>query len=200
MNKGLLVVVSAPSGCGKDTVINALRESDFKFEKTVSDTTRVMREGEANGVDYTFIDEITFKNRIENGYYLEYTVYNGNFYGTPKSEVEKHLEKGECVLMKIEVEGAGNVRKLIPEAVSVFLVPPSMEELEKRLKGRGTETEESFKKRFETAKEELARAPEYDYIVVNDEISKCVEKIRNIIETEGLRYCAMKNFVDDLLR
>ena len=200
MNKGLLVVVSAPSGCGKDTVINALRESDFKFEKTVSDTTRVMREGEANGVDYTFIDEITFKNRIENGYYLEYTVYNGNFYGTPKSEVEKHLEKGECVLMKIEVEGAGNVRKLIPEAVSVFLVPPSMEELEKRLKGRGTETEESFKKRFETAKQELARAPEYDYIVVNDEISKCVEKIRNIIETEGLRYCAMKNFVDDLLR
>lgn len=200
MNKGLLVVVSAPSGCGKDTVINALRESDFKFEKTVSDTTRVMREGEANGVDYTFIDEITFKNRIENGYYLEYTVYNGNFYGTPKSEVEKHLEKGECVLMKIEVEGAGNVRKLMPEAVSVFLVPPSMEELEKRLKGRGTETEESFKKRFETAKQELARAPEYDYIVVNDEISKCVEKIRNIIETEGLRYCAMKNFVDDLLR
>ncbi len=200
MNKGLLVVVSAPSGCGKDTVINALRESDFKFEKTVSDTTRVMREGEANGVDYTFIDETTFKNRIENGYYLEYTVYNGNFYGTPKSEVEKHLDKGECVLMKIEVEGAGNVRKLMPEAVSVFLVPPSMEELEKRLKGRGTETEESFKKRFETAKQELARAPEYDYIVVNDEISKCVEKIRNIIETEGLRYCAMKNFVDDLLR
>ena len=200
MNKGLLVVVSAPSGCGKDTVINALRESDFKFEKTVSDTTRVMREGEANGVDYTFIDETTFKNRIENGYYLEYTVYNGNFYGTPKSEVEKHLEKGECVLMKIEVEGAGNVRKLMPEAVSVFLVPPSMEELEKRLKGRGTETEDSFKKRFETAKEELARAPEYDYIVVNDEISKCVEKIRNIIETEGLRYCTMKNFVDDLLR
>lgn len=200
MNKGLLVVVSAPSGCGKDTVINALRESDFKFEKTVSDTTRVMREGEANGVDYTFIDETTFKNRIENGYYLEYTVYNGNFYGTPKSEVEKHLEKGECVLMKIEVEGAGNVRKLMPEAVSVFLVPPSMEELEKRLKGRGTETEDSLKKRFETAKEELARAPEYDYIVVNDEISKCVEKIRNIIETEGLRYCTMKNFVDDLLR
>jgi len=200
MNKGLLVVVSAPSGCGKDTVINALRESDFKFEKTISDTTRVMREGETNGVDYTFIDETTFKNRIENGYYLEYTVYNGNFYGTPKSEVEKHLDKGECVLMKIEVEGAGNVRKLMPEAVSVFLVPPSMEELEKRLIGRGTETEESFKKRFETAKQELARAPEYDYIVVNDEISKCVEKIRNIIETEGLRYCAMKNFVDDLLR
>ncbi|MBE6795263.1 MAG: guanylate kinase [Ruminococcaceae bacterium] len=200
MNKGLLVVVSAPSGCGKDTVINALRESDFKFEKTISDTTRVMREGETNGVDYTFIDETTFKNRIENGYYLEYTVYNGNFYGTPKSEVEKHLDKGECVLMKIEVEGAGNVRKLMPEAVSVFLVPPSMEELEKRLRGRGTETEESFKKRFETAKQELARAPEYDYIVVNDEISKCVEKIRNIIETEGLRYCAMKNFVDDLLR
>lgn len=200
MNKGLLVVVSAPSGCGKDTVINALRESDFKFEKTISDTTRVMREGETNGVDYTFIDETTFKNRIENGYYLEYTVYNGNFYGTPKSEVEKHLDKGECVLMKIEVEGAGNVRKLMPEAVSVFLVPPSMEELEKRLRGRGTETEESFKKRFETAKQELARAPEYDYIVVNDEISKCVEKIRNIIETERLRYCAMKNFVDDLLR
>ncbi len=200
MNKGLLVVVSAPSGCGKDTVINALRESDFKFEKTVSDTTRVMREGETNGVDYTFIDETTFKNRIENGYYLEYTVYNGNFYGTPKSEVEKHLDKGECVLMKIEVEGAGNVRKLMPEAVSVFLVPPSMEELEKRLRGRGTETEESFKKRFETAKQELARAPEYDYIVVNDEISKCVEKIRNIIGTERLRYSAMKNFVDDLLR
>ncbi len=199
MSKGVLLVVSAPSGCGKDTVIEALKHSDFDFEKTVSATTRDMRDGEVDGVDYTFITKEAFLDRIEQGYFLEHTVYSGNYYGTPKTEVEKHLDKGACVLMKIEVEGAGNIRKIMPDAVTVFLVPPSMEELERRLRGRGTETEESFRERFATAKEELKRAPEYDYIVVNDIVENCVERIRNIVETEKLRYSNVKDFVDDLL-
>ncbi len=199
MSKGILLVVSAPSGCGKDTVIDALKKSDFDFQKTVSATTRNMRDGEIDGVDYSFITKELFLEKIENGYFLEHTIYSGNYYGTPKTEVEKHLSNGACVLMKIEVEGAGNIRKLMPEAVTVFLVPPSMEELERRLRGRGTETEESFQARFATAKKELKRAPEYDYIVVNDIVENCVERIRNIVETEKLRYSNAKDFVDELL-
>lgn len=198
-DKGLLVVVSAPSGCGKDRVIKELRNTDFVFDKTVSNTTRPKREEETNGVDYTFIDKKTFEERIENGYFLEYTLYNDNYYGTPKEEVEKHLDKGSCILLKIEVEGAGNVRKSMPEAVTIFLVPPSMAELERRLRERNTESEESLQKRLETAKEELTRAPEYDYVVINDNIDDCVKQIRDIIECERARYPFMKSFIDNLL-
>lgn len=198
-DKGLLVVVSAPSGCGKDRVITELRKTDFVFDKTVSNTTRAQREGEVNGVDYTFVDKKTFEERIESGYFLEYTLFSDNYYGTPKEEVEKHLDKGGCILLKIEVEGASNVRKSMPEAVTIFLVPPSMEELERRLRERNTETEESLKKRLEVAKVELTRAPEYDYIVINDNLDDCVQQIRDIIECERTRYPFMKSFVDDLL-
>ncbi len=198
-DKGLLVVVSAPSGCGKDRVITELRKTDFVFDKTVSNTTRAQREGEINGVDYTFVDKKIFEERIESGYFLEYTLFSDNYYGTPKEEVEKHLDKGGCILLKIEVEGASNVRKSMPEAVTIFLVPPSMEELERRLRERNTETEESLKKRLEVAKVELTRAPEYDYIVINDNLDDCVQQIRDIIECERTRYPFMKSFVDDLL-
>lgn len=199
MSKGVLLVVSAPSGCGKDAVIRALKESDFEFVKTVSDTTRDVREGEVNGVDYTFITREEFEKRIRDGYYLEYTVFSGNYYGTPKTEVEKRLNEGSCILMKIEVEGAGNIRRIMPDAVTVFLVPPSMEELERRLRNRGTETEESIQLRFAASKEELKRAPEYNYIVINDVLEDCVGDIRKIVEVEKLRYSNQKEFVDQLL-
>ena len=109
------------------------------------------------------------------------------------------MDKGGCVLLKIEVEGAANVRKAIPESVSVFIIPPSMEELERRLRGRGTETEESFRSRLETAKQELSRACEYDYVVVNDDVELCAEQVSHILECEKLRYCKMKDIVDNIL-
>lgn len=198
-DKGMLVVLSGPSGSGKDTVLEKLKQTDFVFDKTVSATTRQIRDNEKDGVDYYFIDKNTFEKRIEEGYFLEYTLYSDNYYGTPKSEVEKHLDKGGCILLKIEVEGAGNVKKAIPEALSIFIIPPSMEELERRLRGRGTETEETFQKRFETAKQELSRACEYDYVVINDDVSLCAEQISRILESEKLKFCRMENIVNDIL-
>lgn len=197
--KGMLVVLSGPSGSGKDTVLEKLKEMDIVFDKTISATTRPMRDGETDGVDYYFIDKQTFEKRIEEGSFLEYTIYNDNYYGTPKSEVEKHIDKGGCILLKIEVEGAGNVRKAMPEALSVFIIPPSMAELESRLKGRGTETEESFQKRFQLAKEELSRAKEYDYVVINDDINLCAQQISDILKSEKLRYSRMENIVNNIL-
>ena len=197
--KGMLVVLSGPSGSGKDTVLEKLKEMDIVFDKTISVTTRPMRDGETDGVDYYFVDKATFEKRIEEGSFLEYTLYNNNYYGTPKSEVEKHIDKGGCILLKIEVEGAGNVRKAMPEALSIFIIPPSMAELESRLRGRGTETEESFQNRFEAAKQELSRAKEYDYVVINDDISLCAQQISDILKSEKLRYTRMENVVNNIL-
>ena len=197
--KGMLVVLSGPSGSGKDTILGKLKESTFTFDKTISATTRAMRDGEEDGVDYFFIDKATFEKKIANGEFLEYTVYSGNYYGTLKTEVERLVAKGGCILLKIEVEGAGNIRKAIPDALSVFIVPPSIEELERRLRGRNTETEESIQKRLKEAIKELARANEYDYIVINDNADLCTEQVIKILESEKLRYCRMADFVNDML-
>ena len=197
--KGMLVVLSGPSGAGKDTILDKLKESTFTFDKTISATTRAMRDGEKDGVDYFFIDKTTFEEKIENGEFLEYTVYSGNYYGTLKTEVERLVDKGGCILLKIEVEGAGNIRKAIPDALSVFIVPPSIEELERRLRGRNTETEESIQKRLKEAIKELARADEYDYIVINDNADICTDQVIKILESEKLRYCRMADFVNDML-
>lgn len=197
--KGMLVVLSGPSGSGKDTILGKLKESTFTFDKTISATTRAIRDGEKDGVDYFFIDKATFEKKIANGEFLEYTVYSGNYYGTLKSEVERLVAKGGCILLKIEVEGAGNIRKAIPDALSVFIVPPSIEELERRLRGRNTETEESIQKRLKEAIKELARANEYDYIVINDDADLCTEQVIKILESEKLRYCRMADFVNDML-
>lgn len=198
--KGMLVVLSGPSGSGKDTVLEKLKGMDIVFDKTISATTRQMRDGEKDGVDYYFIDKNTFEEKINNQEFLEYTIYNNNYYGTPKSEVERHIDKGGCILLKIEVEGAGNVRKAMPEALSIFIIPPSMEELERRLRGRGTETEESFQKRFVTAKDELSRAKEYDYVVINDDVDLCAQQISQILKSEKLKYSRMESIVNDILK
>lgn len=197
-NKGLLIVFSGPSGSGKDTVLAELKKRDINMEQSISVTTREMREGERDGVDYFFSDVETFEKNIKEGYFLEYVKYGSNYYGTPKKRIEELINGGANVFLKIEVEGAGNVRKAFPDAVSVFIIPPSMSELENRLKGRGTETEESFKKRFEIAKEEIKRACEYDYIVENDSVSVCADKVCAIIEAEAHKYARMKTFVDDM--
>ena len=197
-NKGLLVVLSAPSGCGKDTVIGELKKRDINMKQSISDTTRAIRKNEVDGVDYCFTDTDTFEKNIADGYFLEYVKYGTDYYGTPRKKVEDLIDEGINVFLKIEVEGAGNIRKAYPGVVSIFIVPPSMEELESRLRGRGTETEESIKRRLGIARDELLRAGEYDYIVVNDIVDECVDKICAIIDAEASRYSRMKPFVDDI--
>ncbi len=181
MNKGKLVVVSGPSGCGKGTVLKEVLKSRDNIFYSVSATTRKPREGEINGVHYFFITKEEFLSEIEAGGMLEYAEYVGNFYGTPKKKVEEELEKGNDVILEIETKGAEKIRKAVPEALFIFILPPSVEELASRLKGRGTESEEVIKERLETAKTELASKSEYDYIVINDEVKRASEEILEII-------------------
>ena len=198
-NKGVLFVLSAPSGCGKDTVLSKLKAFDnYNIKQSISYTTRDIREDEVDGIDYYFTDVADFEQKIQEDFFLEYVKYGKNYYGTPCQKVKELIAAGHNVFLKIEVEGAGNIRKIFPESVSVFIVPPSIEVLEKRLRGRGTETEESVKVRLEIAKTELLRASEYDYIVVNDDIDDCIDDICTIIKAENSKYIKMKEFVDSL--
>ena len=197
--KGVLLILSGPSGCGKDTIIKELKERYGDIKQSVSATTRAMREGEVDGVDYYFTDTVTFEENIKKGYFLEYVKYGDNYYGTPKKAVDEMIDSGVSVLLKIEVEGAGNVRKVYPDIVSVFIIPPSMRVLSERLRGRGTETEESFCKRIDTARKELERAREYDYIVINDDLEQCVADVCAILKAEQSRYGKMADIVADII-
>ncbi len=200
MNKGSLIVVSAPSGCGKDTIVKEVVERmKGEVHLSVSMTTREMREGEAEGVNYFYVSEDEFKNNIENGEILEYTIYGGNYYGTPAGAVKAQLNSGKTVVLIIEVEGGGNVKRLFPDAVKVFVIPPSFEELEKRLRGRGTDSEETIQKRLEIAKEELSRADEYDYIIENDVLEEAIEDLISIIRAERFRTKFMINKVREVI-
>ncbi len=198
-SKGSLVVFSGPSGCGKDTVLDKIKQNGYVFDKTISATTRDMRPGETDGVDYYFLSEESFKEKINNGEFAEYTLYNGNYYGTLKTEIENRVNNGGCVLLKIEVEGGANIKKMFPDSFSIFVFPPSLEELERRLRGRGTETEESFQNRYKVAIDEMSKAPEYDYVVINDDIDLCVEKVCGILEAEKNRYICMESIVKEIL-
>ncbi len=197
VNKGLLIVLSGPSGSGKDTVLAQLKERELNMKQSISMTTRAMRQGETDGVDYYFTDVETFEKNIEEGYFLEYVKYGDNYYGTPKKKIEELIEEGYNVFLKIEVEGAKNVRDAFPQAVSIFIAPPSLEVLQNRLKGRGTESEETYLKRLEIAQEELSRSKEYDYVVINDELSKCTDDICAIITAEKSRFSNMKAFIEN---
>ena len=168
--KGTLFVFSGPSGVGKGT-LNAKLFAEFgdQIAFSVSATTRAPREGEIDGKHYFFISRQEFENRIANNDFLEYAQFAGNFYGTPKSYVMSLLEQGKNVLLEIEVQGAMQVMERMPECVSIFVLPPSFEELERRLRGRGTESEEKVRARLETARGEIAYAPRYQYRIVNGE-------------------------------
>ena len=185
MNKGLLIVVSGPAGSGKGTV-NAHLLNSGEFVYSVSATTRAPRPGEVDGINYHFITKDEFKSRIERGDMLEYTEYCGNFYGTPKKEAEDVLASGKNLILEIEVEGAQNIKKKYPDAVLVLLLPPSYSVQEARLRGRGTETEEKIRLRLERAKEEIAFANVYDYVVYNrDGLDReAAEEIRAIVTAE----------------
>ncbi len=182
--KGLLVVLSAPSGCGKDTVFNELKKRRSNIVKSISATTREPREGEVDGVDYYFKTEEEFKRLINSNGLLEYTVYNGCYYGTPVAGVNKAIEDGKICFLIIEVEGGQNIMRLRPDCVSVFLLPPSMEELKRRLEKRNTDDAECIKRRLELAEFEISFSDLYDYTIVNDDLQIAVDRFDDIIETE----------------
>ena len=187
-NTGQNIVISAPSGAGKGTVIAELLKNDNKTRwLSVSATSRAMREGEKEGINYYYISEEEFKKKIDEDYFLEYTNYAGNFYGTPKEHIKKHLEKGIDVILEIEIEGATNINKLIPEALFIFIMPPSLKTLVKTLKGRGTESNDKIIKRFHEAYKEINEVTKYNYVVVNDEIQDTVNTIEAIIKAEKCR-------------
>ncbi len=202
MNEGLVIVVSAPSGGGKGTILKELfkRNSNLKF--SVSATTRNPRPGEIDGESYYFINKSHFEELIAEGKMLEHAEYCGNYYGTPKEPIEKAVKDGFDIVLEIEVQGGSQIKKKIPDCVSVFITPPSMEVLEKRLRNRGTETDEVIKNRLNTALVEIPHAKDYDYIVVNDELEKAVDELESIIKAEKLKYARNKdlNIFKDIIK
>ena len=187
-NTGQIIVISAPSGAGKGTIIKKLLENNPKDRwLSVSATSRKPRVGEKEGVNYYYITEEEFKKRIKEDYFLEYTNYAGNYYGTPREYIKEKVTNGIDVFLEIEIEGANNIKKLIPEALFIFIMPHSLKELVKRLKGRGTETNEKIIKRFNAAYKEVNEVTKYNYVVVNDEIENAVDKIESIIKAEKCR-------------
>lgn len=185
--KGTLLVISGPSGVGKSSVVRALAERmDFHF--SVSWTTRERRPGEVDGVDYVFVDEETFRRGISRGGFLEWAGYSGHFYGTPLPAVLKHLERGEHVLLDIENEGATQVKAAYPDAVLVFILPPSRAELERRLRDRGDTPESDIQERLAVATEQIEQAEQtFDHLVVNTEIDAVAEEIVSILSGAGGR-------------
>ncbi|MFW5889016.1 MAG: guanylate kinase [Bacillota bacterium] len=183
--RGLLVVISGPSGVGKGTIRKALfKIPNNNFCYSVSMTTRKPRKGEIDGVDYFFVSREEFEERIQNNGFLEYAEFVGEYYGTPIDYIEKQLDKGKEVIVEIEVQGALQVRKKTPDAVFVFIVPPSRKSLIDRLKLRGTEEDTKIHERIEKAKREFDLAYKYDYIVVNDEVNNAADRIYAIIRAE----------------
>ena len=179
--KGVLVVVSGPSGVGKGTILKKLIQENDNMRFAISATTRNPREGEQDGINYFFKTEKEFKNMIDNNELIEWVNYCGNFYGKPRKYVEETLKQGYDVIVEVEVEGAQNIKKLYPDSVLIFIMPPSIEELEERLKKRGTETTEVINNRMTRAKQEIAKLNVYDYCVVNDTVDKSVSSLVTII-------------------
>ncbi len=181
--KGKIFVISAPSGTGKTTIQRLLLKAMPSLKSVITCTTRKPRNGEKNGVDYKFLTEKDFEEKIKNGEFLEYANVYGNFYGTPKKEVIEKLSKGENVLLVIDTQGGMNVKRIFPDAVLIGILPPSIKEQEKRLRKRGDVSEEEIRKRLEAAKNERKTLLKYyNYRVINKEIGKTVEKIRKIVE------------------
>jgi guanylate kinase len=185
--RGNLLVVSGPSGVGKDTIIEKVLTQTPGVVRSISATTRPPREGERDGQDYFFLSLQQFEEAVKAGKFLEYARYGSHYYGTPKEPVEKQLQQGLDVVLKIEVQGAFQVKQIVPTAILVFIAPPSLHELKRRLIQRGTESEERIKERLRIAREELAVLPRYDYCVINDLVETACEGLRAIILAERLR-------------
>ena len=199
-NEGMLVVLSGPSGSGKDTVLSEVYKSSTDLIQSISMTTRQPRDGETDGVDYYFVSEEYFLDAIKNGRMLEYAKYGTNYYGTPKDPVDNWLADGKTVILKIEVQGADSIKKLYKDCVSIFITPPSLAILEKRLRLRGTEQEEDIVRRLNTAFDELQRIKDYDYVVINDALVNAVEDVNSIILAEHLKVSRRKNIISEVTK
>ena len=183
MNKGKFIVISGPSGVGKGTICNKLI-NELNAWYSVSTTTRAPREGEINGVNYFFVNKEEFEDKIKNGEFLEYNIYNNNYYGTSKKIVLDKMHQGINVFSEIDVNGAHNIKKIFPDALLIYIAPPSIEALRERLIGRGTESIEKIEQRLEIAKKELEEINFYDYVVVNEDIEKATNEVRDIIKNK----------------
>lgn len=184
---GQVIVISAPSGSGKGTIISNLLEKNKDLWLSVSTTSRNPRQNDIPGVTYNFVLKEDFEEKINNDYFLEYTNYAGNYYGTPKGPIKEKIKEGTDVILEIEIEGASNIKKLIPEAIFIFIMPPSLKTLVKRLKKRGTDSKDKIIERFHTAYKEINEVSKYNYVVINDDLEEAVNKVDSIIKAEKCR-------------
>ena len=198
-NKGRLFILSGPSGCGKDTIMRELLSRRKDICLSISSITRSPRQGEIPGEKYDFISKEKFEDMLLNGEFLEYNTYLGNYYGTPKKPIERWISCGRNVLLEIDVNGARKVRESMSDVLSIFIMPPSMQVLKDRLTGRSTESAESVSGRLQAAIDEIGCANEYDYIVVNDNITEAVNNLEAIIYADRFSYKSMENFVKEVL-
>jgi guanylate kinase len=198
-NRGVLIIISGFSGAGKGTLVKALVEK-YDYKLSISATTRAPRPGEVHGKEYFFLTREEFESMIEDNRLIEWAEYVGNYYGTPKAYVEEQLEKGNHVILEIEIQGALKVKEQCPEAVLLFVTPPSAKVLKERLVGRGTESMDTINKRLSRAAKEAEYMSAYDYIIVNDELEACVEKTNAIIESETDRTLYRQDLIEELTK
>lgn len=183
----ILIVISGPSGVGKDALLNQMRLSDPHLHYAVTATTRSIRNNERDGVDYIFLDSDLFQDMKQRGEFLESAEVYGNWYGVPKGQIADAISQGKDVVIKTDVQGAATIKRLVPQALLIFVVPPSMDELERRLRKRLTESKKSLKLRLETAQQEMNRLPEFDYAVINDTLKEAIHLINSIVIAEKCR-------------
>lgn len=181
--KGILIIFSGPSGVGKDTVLEVVLDKNKELQKSISLTTREIRENETDGKDYYFVSKSNFDKMVDSNEVLEFAKYGESFYGTPKAPIDKWLDEGKTIILKIEVQGAKKIKELYPEAVGIFIMPPSMEELERRLRLRGSEDEADIQRRLDIAKSEMERRVDYDFQVINDNVDRASNEVLEIVNS-----------------